>query len=217
MGYCRSERQLLLDFLEDVKLRLVLLLLQLFLVAVELQGVGKLNTTIDKHTPAEEVHRRLKRGYRLDHHIDAEKQDECWHDPESKADAAIAATCNQGKILVDGTEDEHDADDIHQSRDKGSGSQGQNESENDTANADNGEGWLLTGHETALGIVDLIVADVATGMDVGEYRDEARHEKQYADGYGDASDGVVWINDEQGADDDGAKGTENGTTEYLHH
>ena len=105
---------LFLNLLEYIELLLVLRLLQLFLVVIELQGVDEFGNAVDEHAPAQDEHRRVERRHGLQHDLEASQQDEGGHDPEPQADATVATAGDEGDVLVEGAQDEHDADDVHQ-------------------------------------------------------------------------------------------------------
>ena len=113
--------------------------------------------------------------------------------------------------MVDGSEYEDDADDVHQGRDESRRREDEDEAEDGAADAHDGECRLFAGHEVSLGVVDFILADVTLRPEIGDARDDARGEEEHADGHRDACHRVIGKLNQQNADNNSAQRAENGT------
>ena len=125
-------------------------------VRVELDGVDHLRYAIQQRTPAENQHGDACGIHRTDNHVEACEQDDRGEYPVSEADFSELTGIRQAHILVDGTQDEHAADDIHQCCDEDVGCQSEDGAEDDASHTDDGEGGGLAGYDVTIGIGNLI-------------------------------------------------------------
>ena len=193
-----------------------------FLV-VDLQGVDEFGDTVEQGTPAKDEHGHGRGIHRTDDDVEAREQDDAGQYPVAEAYLAEMTGVEQVHELVDGTQDEDAADDIHQSCDKDIRGEGQKETEDGAADTYDGEGGLADGDTVTLGIGDVgtirqgfLLGHLTERVIIDHHRDDARQEEQYTDDNCNPCDGVVGVLDEHDADGNGADGAENGTLEYLH-
>ena len=98
------------------------------LVGIELQGVDHLRDAIEQGAPAQHQHGHTGRSQGLDDDIEADEEDDRWEDPVAEAYLAIPAGIDEVHVLVNGSQNQDGANDIHQGLDEDVGRQCQQKS-----------------------------------------------------------------------------------------
>lgn len=172
-------------------------------VGIDLQCVDDVGHSIQQQTPADDDERGAGNPYGTQDGYQSDNEHCRRTDPKHHRDAADAAGGNQIDNLIDGAEDEYGSEDISQSVHDEVGAQSQQQTEDDAADTDDGEGWGAAGDNLTVGVKNRDSVVLAAGTDVDGTRNDTGQQEQYPDGDDEPYCRVGRVFDEQHSDDDG--------------
>ena len=159
---------------------------------VGLDAVDELYEAIDHHAPADDEEGCCERVHGLQHDEHGDGKDEGGHEPIEPPYATHAARSEEADELVDGAEDDHGCQRIHEARDERGGHEGEDDAQEHATDAHEGE---RLGRET---------------------RHETRHEEQCSDGDGQPMGGLLTELDKERTHNNGDDGAHDETLDYSH-
>ena len=174
--------------------------------AADLDAVDHFHHAIDDHAPADDVEGSRGDDAGLDKGDEAGEENECGDNPPEQADLDDAGGGAEVEELVERTEDEDESQSVDQEVDEQRGGEGQQASQQQAAQSDDGEGGPCGRDVASRGIENLYAVDalaVPAGQ-IGDARHEAGEKEDDADEDGEPQHGVVAILDQEDTDDDGS-------------
>ena len=161
---------------------------------------------VDDHAPADDVEGSRGDDAGLDKGDEAGEENECGDNPPEQADLDDAGGGAEVEELVERTEDEDESQSVDQEVDEQRGGEGQQASQQQAAQSDDGEGGPCGRDVASRGIENLYAVDalaVQRGK-IGDARHEAGEKEDDADEDGEPQHGIVAILDQEDTDDDGS-------------